>query len=399
MDADSKKTHHPPSTSEPSADGSEPHGPPHKRVVDVLDTWGELDETLLDPNQRAVRFTATAIGVLLMFTWLLPIGRENGAPVNVWDTFGIAGPLELLRLLLPGAVGVWFVILGAFVRSSVRMKTTCMSVGLLTLLGIGINPFAVLRIVTPPIDGRVAELTFGMVTGEYFPREDVLHLVFLGLGLGFFGVAGRYRAVVQASPIGGYLMAVATVCLVTYYVLPYDSGAVPAIRNAELYSEYHAFPDQIQAGVRALENRLYQLDPEIIYNSHFQKLGRDPKLLGQVQLSAVYFGSIYFVPLLLIFLAIPSLKPSRYLNHRTVPAKLVGWGSSTYLMAFLFPLLLKESSKETGDGFLAALRNYILFISIFAGATVAFSEAIREWVEPNATNDVLPADPLSWKET
>jgi hypothetical protein len=362
------------------------------------DSWGDLDESLLDPQQQSLNFVAKTVGILLISTWLIPIGRTEGAPVNVWDTFGVASTLDVTRLILPGFVGVLFVALGFFIKLDVKRKATIMSASLLLMLVLGVNPFAVLSVVTPPIDGRVAELLFGMVEGSYFPREGVWHLALLGLGLGLFGVAGRYRVLVQTSPLGGYLMVAAAALLVAYYVWPYPSGKVPAARNVELYKGYHEFPARVQAGVRALENELYQMDPEIIHSSHFKKIGRDARLLGQVKLSAVYFLCIYFVPLVLVFIAIPALKPSRYLNHRTVPAKLVSWGSSTYLMAFLFPLLLKESGKVTGDGFLAALRNYILFVSIFTAATVAVSSALREWVEPDKSNDALPPDPLSWKE-
>ena len=364
-----------------------------------FEAWGVLDEALLDPNQRAVGLTARCVGILLALTWVIPIGRQSGAPVNVWDTFGVADTLEVVRLVLPGVVGILFIIIGFFMRMTVKQKSTAMSAGLLALLVFGVNPFAILSVVTPPIDGRVAELMFGMVEGSYFPREDVTHLVLLGLGLGMFGVAGRYRSTVQTSPIGSYLLVAATFVLMAYYVWPYDSGRVPAVRNATLYSEYHAFPDRLQAGVRAIENQLYQLDPEVIHSTHFRKLGRDVRLLGQVKLSAAYFAVIYFVPLLLILLALPSLKPSRYRNHRTVPARLVGWGASAYLLAFLFPLVLKESGKTTGDGFLAAARNYLLFAAIFLGSTVSFSAALREWLEPEQNNDCLPEDPLAWKES
>jgi len=362
------------------------------------EAWGELNESLLDPQQQSLNLAARLLGILLVATWILPIGRAQGAPINVWDTFGVVKTIDVVRLLLPGAVGVLFIAVGFFLQLTVKWKSTLMTGGLLSLLAIGINPFAVLSVVIPPIDGRVAELMFDMVDGSYFPREDLLHLTLLGLGLGLFGIAGRYRTLVQTSQLGGYLMAIASAFLVAYYVWPYTSGKVPAIGNASLYAEYHAFPERIQNGVRALENELYQLDPDIIHTTHFQKIGRDVKLLGQVKLTSVYFLCIYFVPLLLILTAIPALRPSRYLNHRTVPAKLVCWGASAYLMAFLFPLLVKESGRSTGDGFLAALRNYTLFISIFAGLTVAASSALHEWFEPEQSNDTLPADPLSWKD-
>ena len=375
-----------------------PGQPPSQLSASEEGDWGELDDELLDPDQHAIRVTAKVIGLLLLLTWVLPIGRAAGAPVNVWDRFGIVSTWELIRLVMPGLVGLVFVVIGFFVTASVRQKASVMSASLILMLLSGVNPFEILSVVTPPIDGRVAELMFNMTDGQYFPREDTTHTALLGLGLCLLGVAGRYRATVQTSDIGRYLLVAASAILVTYYVWPYGSGKVPALRNAALYSDYHAFPDTVQAGVRALENRLYQLDPEIIYNTHFQKLGRDARLLGQVKLSAVYFVTIYFVPLMLILLALPSLRPSRYLNHRTVTARLVGFGASAYLLAFLFPLILKESGKQTGDGFLAALRNYILFGGTFLGCTVVFSATLHKWLEPERSNDALPQDPLSWKQ-
>ena len=342
-----------------------------------------FDERVFSPEQTTLNRYLRAFGVLLLATFLLPIDRGK----NVWDAFGVVSALDAIRLVLPAAVGLGFVYLGFVARIAVLPKAAAIAGSLALVLVVGVDPFEVLRVAVPPVAGGCATTLFGMVDGHYWPREDLLHRVLLGAGLLVLGIGGRYRTLRLRSMIGPGVMIAGTVILLGYYLWPYDSS-VPAKYNIELYKMLHATPAAVEAGE-------LQGSASCVAQMRFHMEGGKG---GQMKLSAVYFLVIYFVPLAIAAFSGLAWRRGRYRGHGAVPARLAGWGSVVYLLAFLFPLLVKEGLRKTGVGFLPNLRSYILLAGIFVGLLLAVPLILREKLEPKAADDGLPDDPFSWAE-
>ena len=328
-----------------------------------------FDENLFNPQQTVLNRYLKFFGVLLLVTFFLPIDR---GPVNVWDRFGVDGALTLVRLLLPALVGLGFAYLAWLTRLKLGPKAIATSGLLVLMLILGVNPFEILRVVLPPVTGELGEELFGMVDGGYFPREDTLHLVLLGTGLVLLGAGGRYRTQRLSSRIGSIGLIAGAVVLCAYYLVPYEGTKLAFMRNRELYASFHRFAEGLPT--------------------------EEAGLAGQLKLSAAYFMVIYYVPVVLAGIGAGAWIPSRYKGHRTVFSTIAGWGASAYLLAFLLPMLIKESMRKTGVGFTPNLRSYIIMAAIFVGLTIALAMGVEKLLEPNASDDHLPEDPLAWKE-
>lgn len=360
--------------------------------------FDDFDEAVFNPEQTSLNRFYRAFGVLLLATFVLPIGRTLAAspqPINVWDQFGVASTLDVTRMMLPAVAGAVFIYLGFFGRLGVKLKSGVGAAALLVLVFAGVNPFEILRVVVPPVSGPLAEFKFGMMDGQYFPRENTLHLILLGAGLILLGAGGRYKSLLVRSKLGPYMMMASVVLISAYYLIPYD-GKIAAARNVELYTDFHEFAGELVQTARDLEQEMGDVPPE--FRREMSSAIKAGKMAGQLKLSAAYFLSIYFVPLLLCLFCIPSWFTSRFQGHRAIWARMCGWGASIYLLAFLFPLLAKESMRKTGEGFFPNLRSYIIFAAVFVGLTLTLSMFIKHLLEPELSDETLPADPLEWKE-
>ncbi len=369
-----------------------------------------FDEAAFSPQQTSLNRFCKGFAVLLLATAVLPIDRFADAPVNVWDRFGVASTLDTIRLVLPAVLGLVFGYLGFVSRHALKVKSGIVVLGLLLLVLVGVNPFEVLRVVLPPISGSAASLdrialltgvSLPMVDGEYFPREDTLHLILLGLGLATLAVGGRYRDLLQSSRLGSYVMMGAAALIVAYYLVPYG-GAPAAKRNLDLYRGFYQVAGKLVEHGELMEKSVEELDDLTLITTE-EKLAlradaREVKMAGQLKISAVYFMFVYFVPLLLVLLSLPAWKESRYKGHKATFGRLAGWGASVYLLAVLLPLLFKEGMRTTGPGFLPNLRSYFIFAAVFVGITIAGSILLKEVVEPDKDDEGLHDDPLAWKE-
>ncbi|MFT5435077.1 MAG: hypothetical protein ACI9OJ_005794, partial [Myxococcota bacterium] len=151
--------------------------------------FDNFDERVFSPEQTSLSRFLKAIGVLLVLTFVIPISRTGaGTAINVWDKFGMVGFIDLIRLVLPAVVGLAFVYLGFFARMELKLRAGITSGLLLLMVVVGINPLAIFDVVVPPLSGRRGEMLLGMVKGEYFPREDLMHVIFLTIGLIGLGV-------------------------------------------------------------------------------------------------------------------------------------------------------------------------------------------------------------------
>jgi len=371
----------------------------------------EFDERLFSPDQTSLNRFLRIAGVLLLATAVLPIDRTAAGPVNIWDRFGVISVLETIRLVLPAVVGLVFVYLGWFARLEVKLKAAGGAGALAVMLLFGVNPFEVLRIVLPPISADPYTLdslayTTGvrlrLVNGEYFPREDTLHLVLLGFGLAAMGVGGRYRATLQSSRIGAYIMMGATVLIAAYYVWPYG-GKMAAQQNVELYRGFHQVATKMVEEGEEMEDALEEVgvvshsESAQLHKAEFKVMIRQKKMAGQLKLSSVYFMGIYFLPALIVLFGAFGWGRSRYKGHRAVFGRLGGWGASVYLLAFLLPLLFKEGMRKAGPGFLPNLRSYIILAAVFVGVTLTVSMLLQKVLEPDANDDALHEDPLAWQ--
>ena len=189
--------------------------------------------------------------------------------------------------------------------------------------------------------------------------------------------------------------------LLGYYLFPYG-GRIPIERNVDLYKSYYAFSSETAELGQQLEEQSEDLDSTFknkqVQRTIMKKRISNMKNMGRLRLTAVYYASVYFVPLLLLLLMLPALKKARYRGHNISFARAVGWGATIYLLAFLFPLLVKESMRVTGPGFLGNLRSYIIFSAVFLGLSVAASSFLIEMLERNSNDEHLPDNPLMWTE-
>ncbi|HIA04991.1 MAG TPA: hypothetical protein EYN06_02655 [Myxococcales bacterium] len=363
--------------------------------------YDDLDELNFDPKLVALRRYLKFFSFLLLATFVLPIDRANGSPVNVWDRFGVDDTLTIIRLMMPALVGLSFLLLGWL--SSFNLKvTSALTTGLLLLMIVlGINPLEIMRVAVPPLSGNWADNYFGTVAGSYFPREDTLHLFLLGAGLVCLGIGGRYTGLLNSSRYSRWVSTLGVVLLLGYYLFPYG-GRIPIERNVDLYKSYYAFSSETAELGQQLEEQSEDLDSTFknkqVQRTIMKKRISNMKNMGRLRLTAVYYASVYFVPLLLLLLMLPALKKARYRGHNISFARAVGWGATIYLLAFLFPLLVKESMRVTGPGFLGNLRSYIIFSAVFLGLSVAASSFLIEMLERNSNDEHLPDNPLMWTE-
>lgn len=362
--------------------------------------YEDFDGLDFDPQMVAIRRYLKFFSILLLATFILPIDRINLSPVNVWDRFGVDDALTMIRWVLPAVVGLTFLYLGWLSSASLKVTAGLITACLLLVVLVGVNPLEIMRVVVPPLSGGWTDTYFGTVEGAYFPREDALHQFFLGAGLVGLGVGGRYSGLLNSSRFSRWISLAAIVMLLAYYLFPYGSR-VPAERNIELYKSYYVFADQTPQFADTLKEKLGKEGR----SDEFRQMRRiaerriaNMKGLGQLRLTAAYYAVVYFIPVLLLLFMLPALKKARYRGHNIIFAGAVGWGASVYLLAFLFPLLVKETMRVTGPGFLGNLRSYIIFAAVFVGLTVGASTFLKEWLEGGATDDHLPKDPLQWTE-
>ncbi len=351
------------------------------------------DELELSPEQAGQTRVYRALGVLFLLSMALPYATVGGVNVFLFEHAANSAGLEIVRAFWPAVVGVGFVALSYLGKLSNPVRAGA-ALGLFaSLLLVGINPLSVIRYATPPIVGDVAVVRFGMLPGEFFPREGALHVGLLVTGLVLLAAGARYRARLQSSRMGAWILAAGAVVLLAYYAWPYG-GRMPAIRNVALYSDLYKFGESALAEFDAQTSDLAELgyDTESVAAKRAIREGRK---VGQLRFTAVYYGAIYFVPALLALAALPALWRSRYRGHRIPFARLAGAGASFFLLAFLLPLVLKDGERL---GALAGLRELSLLSAFIPGLAYALALLLRSVLEPRASDDALPDDPLAWRD-
>ena len=375
--------------------------------------FANFDEKSFSPEQTTMNRLLRLFGLLLVATFILPVDRRGSLLISVWDQLGSVSVIDSIRLVLPAVVGCVFVWLGFFAKLEVKLKAAIAAGALGMLVLVGVNPFEIFRVVMPPISGNAATLDvieyrtgvrLDLTPGRFFPREDTLHLVLLGLGLVTLGVGGRYRDKLQSSRLGAYILMAASVLILAYYVAPYSKGKVAASANITLYKGFYKVSGKLVREAKRMEERVDDVWGQTMDRQAAEERKRidakikEGKMAGQLKISAVYFLVIYFVPALLALLGILSWKPSEHKNHRVIAGRLVGWGAGIYLLAFLFPLVMKEAMMETGPGFWPNLRAFIILAAMLMGLTITVALVVRHYVEGGKNDDGLSADPLAWDE-
>ena len=62
--------------------------------------YDEFDELSFDLGMIVLKRYLKFFSIVLLATFVLPIARVDGSPVNVWDRFGVDGGLATVRLVI-----------------------------------------------------------------------------------------------------------------------------------------------------------------------------------------------------------------------------------------------------------------------------------------------------------